>query len=135
MRNGEERKMRVGRGSTSGTAIGWQDKRAERTTGTGTNAGPQCGAVNRGEKADAPTVLWCNIRAHAGGMLAWEECGEGRQLMAGCAALGASDLGVWGFVYCAGHGLQILGDLAYLDSSLQQPVMYRRSAEIYRSAL
>jgi hypothetical protein len=38
-------------------------------------------------------------------------------------------------VYCAGHGLQIFGDLAYLDSSLQQPVMYRLSAEIYRSAL
>ncbi len=95
MRDEESRKVRVGRSSTSGSTIGWQGKRAKRTTETGTDAGPQRVAVKRGEKADAPTKLWCNMEADAGGMLVWEECGEGRQLMAGCAALGTNDLGVW----------------------------------------
>jgi hypothetical protein len=90
-------RVRVGGSSTSGSTIGWQSKRAKRTTETGTDVGPQRVAVKRGEKADAPTELWCNMEADAdaGGMLVWEECGEGRQLMAGCAALGTNDLGVW----------------------------------------
>jgi hypothetical protein len=94
MRDREQRKMRVGRGCTSGTTIGWQNKRAKRTTGTETNAGPPRAAVNKREKAYAPVVLWCNVGVDAGGMLVWEECGEGRQFMAERVALGASDLGV-----------------------------------------
>ncbi|KAH8643453.1 hypothetical protein IG631_00916 [Alternaria alternata] len=85
--------MRVGRGCTSGTTIGWQNKRAKRTTGTGTNEGPLRAAEIKREKADAHAVLWCNIGVDAGRMLVWKECGEGRQFMAEGAALGASDLG------------------------------------------
>jgi hypothetical protein len=31
-------------------ASGWQSRRAKRTTGIGKIAGPQCVAINRGEK-------------------------------------------------------------------------------------